>query len=70
LVEINLVVLEKKSFKGKSCRTMGHPISSAGLQPGELMKCPLVGPFLGGFFFMHKLYKPCPKNAEFMTRRS
>jgi len=42
LVEIGLVVLEKKSFKGKSCRTdvgrtLHHPISSAGLWPGELI---------------------------------
>jgi len=43
-------------------------------------KAPLVGLFLGGFFFMCKLYKPCPKDAvcqiseyldcQFMRRRS
>jgi len=42
LVEISLVVLEKKSFKGKSWRrtddgrTLCHTISSHGLRPGEL----------------------------------
>jgi len=44
MVEINQVVLEKKSFKGKKVdgprtdrpRTLHHPISSAGLRPGEL----------------------------------
>jgi len=42
LVEIGLVVLEKKSFKGKSWRrTLRHGISSHGLWPGELkMKVP------------------------------
>jgi len=43
------------------------------------MKRPLVGPFLADFIFMHKLYKPCPKDAvgeishyldhQFMRRR-
>jgi len=27
------------------------------------MKCPLVGPFLGGIYFYAQLYKPCPKDA-------
>jgi len=31
------------------------------------MKGPLVGPFLGGFIFMYKLYKPCPKDANIIV---
>jgi len=27
------------------------------------MKRPQVGPFLGGFFFMRKLYRPCPEDV-------